>query len=384
MKKRLVLGVFIITVFIIASAFRYAGHTGDDTKKINKEFNVKPGGKIILDLNTGGSIQIEGWEKDVVNVVAKINGDDAEDVEFTIDQNGNDVNVTSKYKTKKRSRSADVNLFVNVPKKYNVEYETMGGTVSISNAEGSFEGQTMGGEIKLSSLKGKVEMKTMGGSINIRNCDLDGKVKTMGGAIDVDDLVGTVDLSTMGGSIKQKNVLSRNSDDGKEVTISTMGGEINVDEAMNGTKVKTMGGEITVNKAAKFVEAETMGGNIEIREIDGRVKAITMGGNIEVKMVGDPEKGDREVYLKSMGGDIYLTVPGKLSMDVEIEIGYDKKHDDVKIESDFDLKQEKDVTKNDSNNSSDKKYLIGTGSFNGGKNKLSIKTFSGNVYLKKG
>ena len=365
MKKSLVFGMFLIAVFLTASAFRFAGRTGEDDKKLNKEFNVKPGGKLNLDLNTGGSIQIEGWEKDVVKVAATINGDDAEDVEFTIDQNGNDVNVTSKYKTREKSRSVDVKLFVTIPKKYNVDYQTMGGTVLISKAEGSFEGQTMGGEIKLSSLKGKVEMKTMGGGINIKNCDLDGKVETMGGAIDVDDLVGTVNLSTMGGSIKQSNVRSRNSEDRNGVTISTMGGEIIVDEAMNGAKVKTMGGGITVNKAAKFVEAETM------------------GGNIEVKMTGNPASGDREVYLRSMGGKVYLTVPEKLSMDVEIEIGYDKKHDDVKIESDFDLKLMKDVTKNDSK-SYNKKYLIGTGSFNGGKNKLTIKTFGGDVHLKKG
>ncbi|OGU68961.1 MAG: hypothetical protein A2499_14960 [Stygiobacter sp. RIFOXYC12_FULL_38_8] len=383
MKKSLVFGMFLIAVFLTASAFRFAGRTGEDDKKLNKEFNVKPGGKLNLDLNTGGSIQIEGWEKDVVKVAATINGDDAEDVEFTIDQNGNDVNVTSKYKTREKSRSVDVKLFVTIPKKYNVDYQTMGGTVLISKAEGSFEGQTMGGEIKLSSLKGKVEMKTMGGGINIKNCDLDGKVETMGGAIDVDDLVGTVNLSTMGGSIKQSNVRSRNSEDRNGVTISTMGGEIIVDEAMNGAKVKTMGGGITVNKAAKFVEAETMGGNIEIKEIDGKVKATTMGGNIEVKMTGNPASGDREVYLRSMGGKVYLTVPEKLSMDVEIEIGYDKKHDDVKIESDFDLKLMKDVTKNDSK-SYNKKYLIGTGSFNGGKNKLTIKTFGGDVHLKKG
>jgi len=395
MKKYfLLIGLFIISILSIAAipakwiGFSVNHNTecadesfSNDDRDIKKEFQVKAGGKLNLELNSGASITAEGWDKELVSVEVQFGGRDADNVEFEFRQNGNDVTVESNYKEKRRNNSANIKVLVMMPQKYNVEFTTTGGSVSFKKVDGEFEGTTMGGSIDLSNVKGKAEMKTMGGSISVKSCDLDGKVETMGGSIDIDDLIGNLDLSTMGGSIKQNNVRERNDSSGKEVTISTMGGSIEVDQALNGARVKTMGGPITVNKAAKFVEAETMGGGIEIKEIDGRVKATTMGGDIEVKMVGDPNQGDRNVFLKSMGGDIYLTVPANLSMDVDIEIGYTKDHD-VKIESDFDLKQEREVVKKDSDRNR-KKYLLGTGIINGGKNKIKIQTNGGDVYLKK-
>jgi len=299
---------------------------------IKKEFQVKSGGRLNLDLETGASITVEGWDKDLVSIEVQINGRDEENVEFEFNQSGNDVTVESYYKEDRRHNTDKIKIFVMMPRKYNVEFSTLGGGVSFSKAEGEFKGTTMGGSLTLSDLKGNVKMKTMGGSIKVKGCDLDGKVETMGGSIDVDDLVGDLDLSTMGGSIKQNNVRGRDNASGKALTISTMGGSIDVDQAMNGAKVKTMGGSITVNKAAKFVDAETMGGSIEIKEIDGKIKATTMGGDIEATMVGNPNNDDREVFLKSMGGDIYLTVPANLSMDIDIEIAFTKRYDgDVKI-----------------------------------------------------
>ncbi|MBS3945428.1 MAG: DUF4097 family beta strand repeat protein, partial [Melioribacter sp.] len=140
---------------------------------------------------------------------------------------------------------------------------------------------------------------------------------------------------------------------------------------------------ITVNYAEKFVDAETMGGDIEIKSVDGWIKAKTMGGDIEAKMVGDPNKGERNVTLTSMGGDITLTVPSGLSMDIDVEIAFTKKYDgDVKIVSDFKLDEEisKEWTKK---NGSARKTLTGKAAFGGGKNKIKIYTINGNVYLKK-
>lgn len=382
-RSLLVFSSIVLGLFLIAAYGSTRNASFSDDKKVNKEFTVQPGGKLNIDMNTGASIYIEGWDKNLVSVNIEISGRDAGEILVDCNQNGNNISIESEYKFEKKSHKVNIELKVNIPKKYNVEFSTMGGGIHLLNAEGEFEGMTMGGGISLSDLKGKVEMKTMGGPITVNKCDLDGKVETMGGPIVVEDVIGDLSLSTMGGSIIQKNVRARNKAEGKEVVISTMGGEITVDEAMSGAKVKTMGGDITVNKAAMFIEAETMGGEIDIREIDGKIKATTMGGDINAKMVGDPVKGERDVYLKSMGGDIHLTIPANLSMNVEIEIGYDRRNEDVKIVSDFDLKQERDVVKSESKDHN-KKYLIGTGVFNGGKNKVKIKTIGGDVYLKKG
>jgi len=107
-----------------------------------------------------------------------------------------------------------------------------------------------------------------------------------------------------------------------------------------------------------------------------------MGGDVDIKMVGNPDEGDRSVFLKSMGGDITLSVPEGLSMELDLDITYDRKHeDDVKIVSDFQFDEER--TEEWNNDDSPKKHIYGTGSVNGGQNRIKIKTINGKIYLNK-
>jgi DUF4097 and DUF4098 domain-containing protein YvlB len=144
-----------------------------------------------------------------------------------------------------------------------------------------------------------------------------------------------------------------------------------------------MGGNIHIKSAGDFVKAKTMGGSIVVDAIDGGINATTMGGNITAVMIGDPQKGDRDVKLNSMAGDITLTVPENLSMDVEIELIYTqdaKKNYDVV--SDFQLKKEKPDTWDESKGSL-RKTIRGKAQIAGGKYKIKISTINGNIYLKK-
>ena len=157
-----------------------------------------------------------------------------------------------------------------------------------------------------------------------------------------------------------------------------------MDEAPNGAELDTKGGSIEVNRAGNFVKAETMGGSITIREIDGWVDASTMGGSVEVRMVGDPDKGNRDVYISSKGGNIELIVPKGLSMDFDIELAYTKDSDrDYDIYSDFDLKKKR-TDDWEGFWGSKRKFIYGTGQHKGGNNKIRIATINGDVYIREG
>lgn len=360
-----------------------------DDREVKKEFDVNPGGKVTIDLKTGADIEIKGWDKNLLSATALIDDDKENSIEFNFDKSGNNVEIISNYSHRNKHNSSNAKLVLKVPKKFNVEFNTMGGDVNITFVEGNIEGKTMGGELELLNLKGVLDVVTMGGEITLKNSEVDGKVKTMGGEVLVENVKGDVNASSMGGKVRQVNVEGKGKSIGNEVNISTMGGEIEIDKAPNGAKLKTMGGDIKVNKAGKFLDAETMGGEIEA-EVDGWIKATTMGGDVDIKMVGDPNDGKRDVTIKSMGGDITLVVPAGLSMDIDIEVIYAKgrkvKSDDefnkLKIVSDFPVKEERSAEW-DNSKGSPRKTLSGTGSVNGGKNKVKITTYNGNVYLKK-
>jgi DUF4097 and DUF4098 domain-containing protein YvlB len=371
--------IMLLFLTVCFAGFAFAQET------IEKEFKVAMGKRLDLNLKTGGSVEISGWDKELLTAKVYLDGRDWEDCKVDFKETSSGVQIHSSFIGKWRNHSTDVRCEIKVPKRFDLEIQTMGGEVSIMNVEGEISGKTMGGKLQLSGLKGKIDLTTMGGNITLTSSDLDGKVHTMGGQVLLQDVKGSVKGSSMGGNVIYKNVTNREGKStGEEVRISTMGGDINVDDAPAGAEVHTMGGDINIRRAAQFVKAKTMGGDIDIDAIDGWVQATTMGGDVTVTMVGDPEKGRRDVELVSMGGDITLTVPAGLSMEFDIELAYTKEsRRNYKIINDFEMQQEtsKEWTYE---RGSPRKYIYGTGSVAGGKNKIRIETINGNVYVKKG
>jgi Toastrack DUF4097 len=395
MKKYFLLSALSIMIFFFSgSSFeetgfittQYITNTRQENlqkdKKVHKEFSVKSGQLLDLDFRTGASINIAGWDKDIVSIDAELGGSDWEDVNLNFNQSSSGVVVTSDYDGSRNNRNSKVEVTIKVPQKYDVKFETMGGSVTLNNIEGEMKGTTMGGALNLSHLKGNLSLKTMGGPIILTDSDVDGKVSTMGGKVNIENVTGNVDGSSMGGNVTIKNLKRRNGTSiGKETHISTMGGAIELNSAPYGADVHTMGGDITINSADKFVKAKTMGGKILIKSVNGSVKATTMGGNIEATETGTGD--NKDIELKSMSGDINLIVPADFSMDVEAQITYNQDESGkYKIYNDFNLNES--IAKKESNNSSRKtEVLTGRGIFNGGKNKVSISTVAGDIYIKK-
>jgi len=369
--------ISIITLAMFLTATVFAG-------TFEKEFKISSGKKLSINIQTGGSIEVTGWNKNSVKVLVEYRGSkfDEEGVDFYQSSSGLDIDVSYGGHS---GRGLD--FFINVPEKFDIDVQTMGGNIKIVKVEGRFSGQTMGGDLSLSEVKGKVEMTTMGGDIALTQSDLDGNLSTMGGGVLFEDVVGDVNGSSMGGNVIYRNVKMRNGEwraREKEVSISTMGGEINVDDAPMGAAVKTMGGNIEINRAKLYVRATTMGGNIDIGEIDGWIKASTMGGDVSAVMVGDPDKGERNVEISSMGGDIELTLPAGISADFDIRLTYTKNSSQsYKISSDFDLKVE-ESKEWEYSKGSPRKVIRGGGSVKGGKNRIKIETINGNITIRKG
>lgn len=373
--RRLTLPVLLVTPILL-----FATPQAD----YEKEFVTSQGKKLDIDLKTGGGIAITGWDKEAVSVKGFREGRDGKDAILEMEESSSGVSISSHYNGSRHNRSGGIRLEVSVPRRYDVRLETMGGGVSIENVEGRMTGKTMGGSLTLSGLKGNLDLLTMGGEVTLRNSEVDGSVKTMGGAVLLEDVTGDIKPSSMGGNVIQKNVTGRSGEvKAGELNISTMGGEINVDDAPRGAALSTMGGPIHVRSAGRFVKAKTMGGEVRLDAVDGWIDASTMGGDVEATMTGNPAEGKRSVALTSMAGNITLSVPAQLSMDIDIELAYTKGHDgEYAITSDFPVIQE--VSPGwEREDGSPRKIIHGTGHVAGGNNRVTIRTVNGNVTIRK-
>ncbi len=345
---------------------------------LNRTFPASPDGKLVLDLETGGDIVIRAWNRNEVSFTVEITGRDSDQVTVEFDQSSRAIEVFSEYKT--RRARADVNMEIKVPARFNLDVSTTGGDLDISGITGRIEGSSMGGDLVLSQLGGRLDLSTMGGDIELTQSEVDGSLHTMGGDVTITDVTGNINGTTMGGDVKYTNVRSSRSGTKEQVKISSMGGDVNVDEALFGADVSTMGGDIQIRKAGQYVKATTMGGDIDVQELNGWIEANTMGGDVVVNMVGGTE-GDRHVELSSMGGTIELTVPRGLDMDIEVEIRLgDSDEDKYEIISDLNV----EVEKNDDRRWRSSREVVATGRTGSGKNRIKISTVNGDVILREG
>lgn len=369
----------IALIAIAATSWAGSGET--------ESFKVSPGNTIGFDLETGGSVTIIGWDKSEAEVTCTQYGS-GRDNTVEVDKSGGDIHISTE-SIHRSGRSKSLDIEVRVPHKFDVEFESMGGGLNLQELEGKFSGTTMGGDITLKNVSGVVRLTTMGGEVTVTDCDLDGYVKTMGGEVLLKNVVGELDASSMGGDVRYVNVRGRDGDvrapgglssrglSKETVTITTMGGDIDVDAAPAGAAVQTMGGDIEIVNADKFVKAKTMGGDIGIVIGNGWVKATSMAGDVDVSVLKGLGEGNHGVNLESCSGDVTLEIPSGLGLDFDLTIAYTKNsRKNYKIECDWDLEIEHSEEW-DYDNGTPRKRIHGTGRVGNGKNPIEIKTKMG-------
>jgi DUF4097 and DUF4098 domain-containing protein YvlB len=367
------------------------------TDEGSREFRASRGGTLILDLEAGGSVDIAGTGGS--SVLVDFTKECAPACGIQFEERGDDLEITTRFIQKGKRETAYIDLRIQVPRNFDVRLDSNGGGLSIDGVNGTFTGKTAGGRLELHDVRGEAKLTTMGGRIRLTDSELDGHLKTMGGQVLFENVVGDVQGKSMGGNVRYKNVQRRDGtlaspprtghghDQGdidesssETVQISTMGGEIEIEDAPEGADVHTMGGNIEIKNAHRFVRAKTMGGDILIDSIDGWVKATTMAGDVEVTVTGDG--GD--VTVTSMTGDVDVTVPSGFGMDLDLEIAYTR---NSRKEFGIDAPGGLTPTRTsdwDYEHGTPRKYIRSSGSVNGGGNVVKIKTINGDITIREG
>ncbi len=107
-----------------------------------------------------------------------------------------------------------------------------------------------------------------------------------------------VEISTMGGDVRLEELEG-------EFSGETMGGDIVLRGLSGETTISTMGGDISVHDSYLDGEVSTMGGDVELAHVEGNLDASTMGGDVTQRDVRrSAGSGATEVKIRSHGGDV--------------------------------------------------------------------------------
>jgi DUF4097 and DUF4098 domain-containing protein YvlB len=127
---------------------------------------------ITVDGGTNGGISVEGWDKDEIRIRAKIrawdrNEDDARDTlkEIEIKLNGETIQADGPRMKNRHGWSVSYELMV--PRKSNLNLETLNGGIRIEDVEGEIRADATNGGLKLSQLAGDVDVHTTNGGVSV-------------------------------------------------------------------------------------------------------------------------------------------------------------------------------------------------------------------------
>lgn len=366
---------------------------------VEQEFDVAAGGTLIINSDSG-AIEVNTWDQNRVRV--RIRNTDGFDVE--LEQQGNDVVVVADSRGGRGFfgiRRSNIGFRADVPVNYNVELDTGGGRIEVSDINGEVDVDTSGGQIDIGRVTGgDVRADTSGGSINIEYVDGDVVADTSGGNITIGDVTGDASADTSGGRINIGNVAGDMLADtsggnidvgegGGRVELDTSGGTIRAAWARGAISADTSGGNIFLAGSDVSVEADTSGGNIVIEGSNGPVNADTSGGHITISGVTGPVRADTsggnidvdfsavsgriggDVELDTAGGDITLRIPASLPATIRADLQVSRRgRGDYRIYTDFPLT----ITEED-------RLIMGRGDINGGGDRIVMQTTNSDIRI---
>ncbi len=252
----------------------------------SQSFDVEPGGTLDIDSDVG-SIEITPGTDDWVTLEVDLSGPDADKLEVQAERTSGGVKVRGRLRDKgnrHESYTLRARFRAQVPARYNVRLDTVGGSIEVGDLQGEVRADTAGGSISVGKVEGPVRADTAGGSIEVESSRKD------------------VDADTAGGSIR----------------LGEMGGRVRAD---------TAGGSIRIDRSLGHVKASTAGGSIRIRAASESVDASTSGGGVSVTFVGQPSDDSR---LSTSGGNVTAVLAEDLRFDIRARSG-------SRVRSEFDL-----------------------------------------------
>jgi DUF4097 and DUF4098 domain-containing protein YvlB len=183
------------------------------------------------------------------------------------------------------------------------------------------------------------------------------EVKSVSGEVTVAAIGGTARLGSVSGNIELGGAAWAD--------VNVVSGDVTVRDILGDAYLKTVSGDVTANKVRGSVEAQSVSGDIELKDVSEAktVTCKTVGGSITY--IGTILAGGN-YELTAHSGDVEIRIPATSAFDLEAGTFSGT------IDSDFEIQVMGKISP---------KEIHGT--VNGGGARIRVKTFSGNVEIKK-
>ncbi len=228
----------------------------DEIERFSKTYKLRSNGIVEVG-NINGSISIEAWDRDEVELVYEKRSrrrERLQDIEVTINATQDKISAETKFgKNKKRQSWNDnlrVNYYLKVPRNARLdEISSVNGAVTLVGNDNYAEISVVNGAVRATGIRGNVDLSSVNGSINaeIQRLNWDAKVS----------------LETVNGAI----ALAIPSNSGATIEANTLNGGISNDFGLKVEKKRVVGKKLSgrIGNGAASVKASSVNGAIRIR-----------------------------------------------------------------------------------------------------------------------
>lgn len=226
----------------------------DVRDEVKKSFVVSEGAEFRLS-NVNGEVDVQGWDKNEIQVVAIIQAkdQDARDrIEVDMKENSRGVSVETQYKKSSwgNNSGGSVNYQVKLPHGTKLsEVESVNGSIVIEDVSGEMKLTTVNGSIDASGLTKDSEVTSVNGGIEVKYAG-------------IADSLRNISVETVNGRVKL--VLPKAI--GADIEVETMHGSIRNDFGLEAKKNAFIGRSLegTIGDGRVRINIETVNGSVSI------------------------------------------------------------------------------------------------------------------------
>jgi len=334
MKPRRIIassGVLLLMVFLMATVPTELIAKEKYEEKFAKTVPVAQDDKVVL-RNISGDIEVKTWGKNEVRIdalkVAKASSlekakENAGKVTIEVNKENGVLRIETEYpKEKIKNLNVHVNFSLMIP------------------SQAAMNAKSVSGDITFEGIGGKAEAKSVSGDVAVFKAGKGAECESVSGDITAADVDGGLHGKSVSGDLKMTNITG-------DTELHTVSGDINVQNVKGSLEAESVSGDVTL---------------MDVSEAD-EVRGKTLSGEIEYKGTIKP---DGKYSLASHSGNVELTIPAGSAFNLEA------KTFSGDIESDFEIAVSGKLSKKELR-----------GSVNGGGADVTLKTFSGDIHLKK-
>jgi DUF4097 and DUF4098 domain-containing protein YvlB len=268
---------------------------------VNESLDAAADGIVSIS-NIAGSVDVQGWSRDQVEVTGEI-GSDIEELIF--ERDGDEIEI--KVKTKRRnSHDIDANLAIKIPAGSSLEISTVSADIDVVGVAGEQSLESVSGDIETEVRASDIDVNSVSGDLEIEgdNQSMRSRLSSVSGDVDAANLAGEIWAESVSGDVTAVNGVF------ERASLGTVNGDIVFRaELLNSGRldVETVNGSVDIEFAgdvsARF-DIETFNGDIRNCFGPKAVRVNEYGPGYELSFTeGD---GSGRVTIETLNGDLHL------------------------------------------------------------------------------